>query len=156
MSKAPNDFETRQEQVRREIATPPFPDDVTHYDDGSWECSSASFDLMAKSFKRFGFELDYQWSFATLYARFTFIVRSASLLPGLQSGRAEEKHSPELVAYLRAVSARNDRLIQETLPSALAQDDQRCGATPPASRVEAEGAPTLAPPNRPHLYLVQP
>jgi len=94
MKKPVDAFEARREKAKREIQAPPFPADVTHYDDGSWECSGESFDLMYQSFKRFGFELDYRWSFNTLYSNFSFILRAASLISGLDLGVGCEKAYP--------------------------------------------------------------
>jgi hypothetical protein len=150
MKKNPNnDFEAKRDSAQREILTPPFPRDVTHYDDGTWECSAESFDLMAQSFKRFGFELDYRWSFNTLYERFSFVLRSASLISGLDLGWVEEKHTPELVAYLRAVVAGDDVRVGQTLSEALIQDELRRAAVLESSLLSlAPGPKSEAPAGR--------
>lgn len=162
MNKPIDAFEARREEVEREILVPPFPADVTHYDDGSWECSGVSFDRMARSFKRFGFELDYRWSFDTLYTRFSFILRSSSLISALDLAWVVEQHDSGFVGYLRAVAARDDIAVSQTLPAALQVE---------ASRLAAEGEPLpdedLAPvvqtqvnpdssEGRGRLYLVRP
>ncbi len=119
--KSHNRFEARRAQVEREILTPPFPEDVEHYEGGTWSCSAASFALMSRSFKRFGFELDRAWSFDTLYERFSFIMRAACSMPSLGSVALGERHTIEMVEYLRAVQARDDSRIGPALSAVLAQ-----------------------------------
>lgn len=158
MSKPVNPFAARREEVQREVLVPPFPADLTHYDDGSWECSAESFSRMQRSFKRFGFELDYSWSFDALYARFSFILRSASLVSSLDLGWVEERQVPEMIAYLRAVAARDDVQVARLLPGALKLEAHRLS---PAPDTEAVGAASLirptegSGPRQGQLYLVQ-
>ena len=161
MKKPVDVFEARRESAKREILTPPFPADVTHYDDGSWECSKASFDLMSQSYKRFGFELDYRWSFDTLYANFSFVLRAASLMLCLDQRWLAEKYTPEFVEYLQAVGARDDVRISQSLQAALLDDEARrqfseevpTPAAPAKSTVIAEDGALSA--SRRRLHLVQ-
>lgn len=113
-------FAARRKEVEREILTPAFPDDVEHLHDGSWSCSAASFDLMSRSFCRFGFTLDYSWSFDTLYEKLGFIVEAACNIP-LAGTKGKGAPSPAMNAYLLAVKSRDDNLIADTLPAALAE-----------------------------------
>lgn len=135
-------FKARKLAVAREILTPAFPEDVEHLVDGSWSCSGASFKAMSRSFRRFGFTLDYSWSFDTLYEKFAFILEAACRVPGAGSG-AQHDYSPAMLDYLLAVKSRDDSLIALTLDAVLAQDRP---AEPPGERL---------PCSAPKLCLVQ-
>ena len=155
MKNTQNKFEERRAEVEGEIRTPAFAEDLEHYDDGTWECSAASFELMAKSFKRYGFDLSLDWSFATLYERFCFLLRASSWVSCLDFGTPAERHSPEMLAYLRAVKSRDDKAIALTLKGIESQLPQLVPEVASVVHAAAEAvAPSPATTTRPKLYLV--
>ena len=135
-------LEARRLAVAREVLTPAFPEDVTHLADGSWSCSKFSFDLMSRSFRRFGFTLDYSWTFDTLYETFAFILEAACRVPCAGAGGPQE-YSTAMLDYLLAVKSRDDSRIPTALEAVLAEGHQ---PEPPQEKTQA---------SEPKLYLVQ-
>lgn len=131
-----SEFEARRIAVELEILTPPFPDDVEHFEDGSWACSHESFVAMSRSYSRFGFTLSYDWSFDTLYDNFCFILRAACLIPTVESAASGKRYGPAITEYLLAVKKRDPRLIAPALAAAMAEGfvDELDRATPVAPR----------------------
>lgn len=116
-------FQSRRTAIANEVLTPPFPEDVQHFDDGSWDCSKESFDLMSRSFSRFGFELEYSWSFETLFQRFNFVLGAASLMPAVEYGAFDERYSGTMIEYLQAVHSHDTAKAKSLLPHLVPTDD---------------------------------
>jgi hypothetical protein len=134
-------FKARRLAVAREILRPTFPEDLVQWDDGSWTCSAVSFDMLARSFRRYGLTLEASWSFDTLFDRFAFILVASGRVPGAGTG-AQHDYSPAMHAYLLAVQHRDDELIAQTLGAALAEHDRPEPSASPGTPARGP-APTL-------------
>ena len=83
----------------------------------------ASFEKMAKSYRRFGFTLEPGCSFDTLGDIFKFVLRAAGRLTWIHAA-VESDYSPAMLEYLRAVRDRDDSRISDLLEVVLAESRQ--------------------------------
>ena len=111
-------LDSLREKRKVEMRTPYVPEDLVHYEDGAWECSTQSLAKMQKSFTYFGLALDPAVSFDELYSDLSFIFKATSLLPRLGYGNIEKTCSPQMLEYLHALRSSDLRAITATAPAA--------------------------------------
>lgn len=112
--------EARRLEVEGQLYTPPFPEDVEHWEDGSWSCSDASFKEMSSAYRRFGFTLERGSTFDELSEMFLFIQQVSGRLRG--AGEWPMPHcTPTMIEYCLAVKARDDSKIPAALAAVMAE-----------------------------------
>lgn len=97
------------------LRTPAFPEDIVHYDDGGWDCSPASREILTRTFQDFGLDLGAMATFQALYDSFAFVSEAACLLSCLGKGPVEREQSAEMLNYLHALKDGGRDNIQSAL-----------------------------------------
>jgi hypothetical protein len=98
-----------------DLLHPSYPRDVSHFDDGTWLCSSASLLKLTRSFQRYGFRLNPLCTFTEFHEKFSFIRQASALLDHLENQHVMASQTPEMRDYLRAVKSADGTAITASL-----------------------------------------